>query len=256
MIRFGRHVWAVVAAEVSKLRHDPVELATRAVQPTLWLVVFGSVMAHVRELSTGNLRYLDFITPGVLAQSTLFISIFFGIAAIWERDLGVLQKLLVSPASREALVLGKALSAGARGLSQAAVVYLLALVLGIALDFRPLSLLGVLAVIVIGCALFSSLSLVIACLVKTRERFMGIGQVLTMPLFFASSAIYPLDLMPGWLRAVSVVNPLTYEVDALRSLMIAGGGGALGVGADFAVLIATAAVLIGAAARLYPAMAA
>ena len=75
----------------------------------------------------------------------------------------------------------------------------------------------------LGSALFSTLSLIIACIVKTRERFMGIGQVLTMPIFFASNAIYPLSLMPAWLRVVSHVNPLTYEVDALRALMLVRG---------------------------------
>ena len=177
-------------AEVRKLRHDPLELVTRAVQPLLWLGVFGNVMAQVRGFPTGNLAYLDFLAPGVLAQSALFVSIFYGIAAIWERDLGVLQKYLVSPASRSALVLGKALSAGVRGLSQAAIVYLLAFLMGIDLVFRLPNVLLVLLVIVIGSGLFATVSLIIACIVKTRERFMGIGQVLTMPLFFASNAIY------------------------------------------------------------------
>jgi ABC-2 type transport system permease protein len=95
------------------------------------------------------------------------------------------------------------------------------------------------------------LSLIIACLVKTRERFMGIGQVITMPIFFASNAIYPLDIMPGWLRAVASINPLTYEVDALRALMLRGGVSVFGIGTDFAVLTVGCVVLIGIAARLY-----
>ena len=77
-------------------------------------------------------------------------------------------------------------------------------------------ILAVLLAVVLGSALFATFSLIIACIVKTRERFMGIGQVLTMPLFFASNAIYPLALMPAWLQAVARMNPLTYMVDALR----------------------------------------
>jgi ABC-2 type transport system permease protein len=106
--------------------------------------------------------------------------------------------------------------------------------------------------ILLGSAIFSTFSLIVACLVRTRERFMGIGQVLTMPLFFASNAIYPLELMPSWLRTVSRLNPLTYLVDCLRRLMVAGGASQFGIGADFLVL---AAVLVGLtiiAARLYP----
>jgi ABC-2 type transport system permease protein len=251
-LTFGSHVLAVADAEVRKLRHDPLELLTRAVQPTLWLVVFGQVMARIRGVPTGALPYLDFMAPGILAQSVLFIAIFYGVSAIWERDLGILHKYLVSPASRTALVLGKALSAGVRALSQAVIVYLLALLMHIHTSFRPLDILGVLVLIVMGSALFSTLSLAIACLVKTRERFMGIGQVLTMPLFFASNAIYPLSLMPSWLRALSAINPLTYQVDALRALMIHGGTSAFGLGVDFGMLLASTAVLVAVGARLYP----
>lgn len=249
---FVRHVLAVAWAELLKLRRDPVELFSRAAQPTLWLLVFGQVMARIRGVPTGGLGYLDFMAPGVLAQSVLFIAIFYGVAAIWERDVGVLHKLLVTPASRTALVVGKALSAGGRALSQAVIIYVLALLLGIRLDPHPLHILGVLVVIIIGAALFATLSLIIACIVKTRERVMGMGQLLTMPLFFASNAIYPISLMPGWLRGVSSVNPLTYEVDALRALMVRGGTSAYGVGTDLAILVASAALLVAVAARMFP----
>jgi len=244
-------IWAVAAAEIEKLLHDPLELVTRAVQPVLWLLLFGEVMARVRGVAPGNLQYLDFLSAGILAQSCLFVAIFYGISAIWERDLGVLQRYLVSPAPRFALVAGKALSAGVRALSQALIVYILALFLGVGIDLHPLSVLGVIAVIVLGSALFSTFSLIIACIVKTRERFMGIGQVLTMPVFFASNAIYPLSLMPAWLRAVSQANPLTYEVDALRSMMLTGGVSEYGVALDFGVLAGVAVVLTAIAARLY-----
>jgi len=253
-LEFGTHVLGVAEAEVRKLRHDPWELATRAVQPTLWLVIFGRVMAQVRGMPTGEMAYLDFMVPGILAQSVLFVAIFYGISAIWERDLGILQKYLVSPASRTALVLGKALSAGVRALSQAMIVYLLALAMGIRMSFQPLHILGVLAFIVLGAALFSTLSLIIACLVKTRERFMGIGQVLTMPIFFASNAIYPLALMPGWLHVVSRANPLSYQVDALRALMLPQAASVFGMITDVAVLTGTYAALVAVAARLYPRM--
>ena len=246
-----RQVYGVAAAEVQKLRHDPFELVTRAAQPVLWLVLFGEVMAQIRGLPTGAMGYLDFLAAGVLAQSVLFVAIFYGIAAIWERDLGILHRYLVSPAPRSALVLGKAVSAGVRGLSQALVVYVLATVLHVAVSLAPLHILGMVLLIVLGAAVFSTLSLIIACLVKTRERFMGIGQVLTMPIFFASNAIYPLQIMPPWLRAVARVNPLTYEVDALRALMIRGGASAFGLRTDFAVLAVAFTILVGIAARLY-----
>jgi ABC-2 type transport system permease protein len=243
---------AVAEMEVLRLRHDVTELFTRAVQPALWLLLFGEVFARTRAVPTGGVPYLDFMTPGILAQSVLFIAIFYGISIIWERDLGIVHKFLVSPTPRPALVLGKALSAGVRALSQMIIIYVLASLLGVEMNWNPLSLLGVVAASVLAAALFSTFSLIIACLVRTRERFMGIGQVLTMPMFFASNAIYPLSMMPEWLRMISHVNPLTYEVDALRALMLAGGTSSFGLGLDFAVLLLTTAAMVMICGRLYP----
>lgn len=243
---------AIAEAELRKLRRDPTEVFTRAVQPALWLLVFGQVFGRSRAIPTGSLSYREFLAPGILAQSVLFTAIFYGIAIIWERDLGILQKMLVSPAYRSALVAGKGMSAAMRGLAQAVVIYLLALVLGIRLDAGAAALCGVVFFVALGGAIFSTFSLIVACLVKTRERFMGIGQVLTMPLFFVSNAIYPLTMMPPWLRGLARFNPLTYLVDALRALMVVGGTSGFGLGVDAAVLATVFAVLVAAAARLYP----
>lgn len=251
---YSIQVMAVADAEIRKLWHDPMELFTRAIQPVLWLLLFGEVMGHVQGLNSGGLPYLDFLAPGILAQSVLFIAIFYGISAIWERDMGVLQRYLVSAAPRSALVLGKALTAIVRAMSQAIVVYLLSLAIGIAVTFEPLHLLGAIAMVALGAGLFATFSLVIACIVRTRERFMGMSQVLTMPVFFASNAIYPLDLMPGWLLVVARLNPLTYEVDGLRELMLRDGAATIGLATDFAVLAAIFAVLVAIAALLYPRM--
>jgi len=238
--------------EARKLHHDFTELLTRAVQPALWLLIFGEVLARVKAIPTGQLSYMDFMTPGILAQSVLFIAIFYGIAVIWERDLGIVHKFLACPAPRSALILGKALSASERGLSQAVIVYLLALLVGVHVNWNLLAILGVVVVVILGSALFSTFSLIIACIVRTRERFMGVGQLLTMPLFFASNAIYPISIMPTWLQAVSRVNPLTYEVDALRPLMVAGGASVYGLTVDLIALLFGMVIFVLIAARLYP----
>jgi ABC-2 type transport system permease protein len=251
-LRFLRKTLVIVELETRKLHHDPTELLTRAVQPALWLLVFGEVFTRTHAIPTGSVPYLDFMAPGVLAQSVLFIAIFYGIAVIWERDLGVVHKLLVSPTPRAALVLGKALAASVRGLSQVVIIYALAALLGVQLNWHPLALLGVVGTVILGAACFSTLSLIIAALVKTRERFMGIGQVLTMPLFFASNAIYPVAMMPSWLQVLAHLNPLTYEVDALRALMLVQGVTSYGLAVDCAVLVAATTALVGLGSRLYP----
>jgi ABC-2 type transport system permease protein len=243
---------AIADIELRKVRHDPIELLMRAAQPVLWLLVFGQVISATRAIPTGGLPYLDYLAPGVLAQSALFAAIFYGITIVWERDLGVVHRYLVSPASRSALVAGKALAAGLRSLVQAFIVYLLAILLGVNPSLNPVRLLGVALTVVLGSAVFAMFSLIVACIVRSRERLMGIGQLITMPLFFASSAIYPVSLMPDWLKAVSAVNPLTYMVEALRSLMVAPSVNTAQVVVDLGVLTFVLVALLAVAKRLYP----
>lgn len=255
MQRLVRETAAIVEVELIKLIRDPTELISRAVQPLLWLVVFGQVLAQVRGIHTGQMSYLAFITPGILAQSILFSAIFYGIAIIWERDLGVVHKLLVSPAWRASLVFGKALAAGFRGIVQTIVIYLIALVMHVSIRLDPLAIVAVLFSVMLGSGIFATFSLIIACIVKTRERFMGIGQLLTMPMFFASNAIYPLNIMPNWLRVIAQLNPLTYLIDALRGLVVRGGENIYGYGMDFTVMLAVFTGLLYIAIKLYPTLA-
>src|SRR5207344_46943 len=128
-------------------------------------------------------------------------------------------------------------------LAQAVVVFILAAIMGVHMTLNPLKLAGVVVVVLLSAAFFACLSITIAGLVLTRDRLMGIGQAITMPLFFASNALYPIALMPGWLQAVSKANPLSYQVDALRGLLI---GTPSHLPLDFAVL--AFATLLGIAA--------
>ncbi|GAA5173478.1 ABC transporter permease [Pseudonocardia eucalypti] len=242
-------VYTMCLVEVQKLRHDRTELVTRAVQPTLWLLVFGQVFTQLHAIPTGGTPYLDFLAPGILAQSALFIAIFYGIQIIWERDAGVLAKLMATPTPRVALVAAKAFAAGLRAVVQAVAVMVIALLLGADLRLDPLRLLGMVVVLVLGSAFFCCLSITIAGLVLSRDRLLGIGQAITMPLFFASNALYPVELMPGWLKVVNHINPLSYEVEALRGLLV---GSPARFGVCFGVLFVAAAAMITVAAALLP----
>lgn len=206
--------------ELRKIRHDQTQVWVRLIQPTLWLLVFGSALSKVRLIPTGNYTYLQYLTPGVLAQSVIFVAIFYGINVVWERDLGQLNKLLSTPTKRSAIVLGKAFSAGVRGIFQAVAILVLALIMRIHLNLNPLNLLGVLVVVVMFGMAFASMSMALASVFRSRERMMGIGQAITMPLFFASNAIYPASIMPFWLQGLIKVNPLSYVVDCLRGLLL------------------------------------
>jgi ABC-2 type transport system permease protein len=243
---------AIVETDIRKLWHDPYELLTRMIQPVIWLLIFGQAMANTKAIHTGSLSYLDYIAPGILAQSILFISIFFGISLIWERDMGILHKILVSPAPRSVLVIGRAIAAGCRGISQIFIIYFLSFLLNIHLRWDLLAFIGVFATVMLGGAIFSTFSLIIASIVKKRERFMGIGQVLTMPLFFASNALYPIEMMPHWLQIISLLNPLSYQVDALRNFMITNEVTSFGLFIDFSVGLISFLILVVIATKTYP----
>jgi ABC-2 type transport system permease protein len=245
----GAHATAL--AELQKLRHDYIDLLTRSVQPLLWLFVFGTALRHNRELAAGTSDYRAYIAPGIMAQAALFVAIFYGIAVIWERDVGQLQRLLATPLPRTAIVVGKAVGAGVRAFVQAAVLLIVLAIAGIGLRWSVLGVVGALVLLVIGTGSFACMSMLIAAGVRTRERFLGIGQLITMPLFFASSALYPLSIMPGWLHALARVNPLTYEVQGLRQMLL-GVGGSGEVWLDFLVVVGFFVIMAAAATRAYP----
>ncbi|MDF3148239.1 MULTISPECIES: ABC transporter permease [unclassified Streptomyces] len=199
-------VLAMCAVELQKLRHDRTEPYTRAVQPALWLLIFGQTFTRLRTIPTDGVPCIDYPAPGIIAQS------------------------------------GKAFAAGVKSLVQAVVVIVIAALLGVAPTWNPLKLLGVAAVVVFGSAFFSCLSMIIAGIVLSRDRLMGFGQAITMPLFFGSHALHPLSVMPGRLQAVSMANLLSHQVDALRGLL-------LGTPAHLALGIAAASSLLGRPAR-------
>jgi ABC-2 type transport system permease protein len=239
--------------EMRKIRHDRTELYTRAVQPALWLLIYGEVFTRVRAIPTPEgIPYLAYLAPGIMAQSALFIAIFYGIQIIWERDAGVLTKLMVTPTPRSALITGKAFASSVRSLVQGVAVVIIAILLGVSFTDNPVKLLAAAVVLALGSAFFSCLSMTIAGVVVARDRLMGIGQAITMPLFFSSSALYPAKIMPGWLQVISKVNPLTYQVEALRGLLI---GTATTLWLDVTVLTGATVAAITCAALLLPRLA-
>lgn len=251
LARLAAGALAMAQAEMRKLRHDHLDIVTRSVQPLLWLFIFGTALRHNSALSTGASDYRAYLAPGVMAQAAMFIAIFYGLSVIWERDVGQLQRLLATPLSRSSIVLGKATGACVRALVQALLLLVVLAATGIGVRWTVDGVIGTLALLVLGTASFACMSMLLASVVKERERFMGIGQLIMMPLFFASSALYPLNVMPGWLHVVARINPLTYEVQGLRQMLV-GVGGAGEVWLDFLVVAAFFAAMLAAATRAYP----
>jgi ABC-2 type transport system permease protein len=251
LTRLGAGTVAMAQAELRKLRHDPIDIFTRSAQPLLWLFIFGTALAHNHTLQTDGVEYRAYLAPGVMAQGALFVAIFFGLAVVWERDVGQLQRLLATPLPRSAIVLGKAIGAATRSLAQATLLLAVVAVAGIGIRWTVPGVIGGLALLALGTAAFACLSMLMASVLRTRERFMGIGQLITMPLFFASSALYPLAIMPAWLHTVARVNPLTYEVQGMRQCLV-GVGGSGEVWLDFLVVLGFFAAMAALATKAYP----
>src|ERR1700674_1933588 len=163
--RMAAGTYAMAQAEMRKLRHDHLDIFTRSVQPLLWLFIFGTALGRFHALSQGGVEYRAYLAPGVMAQAALFIAIFFGLAVIWERDVGQLQRLLATPLSRTSIVLGKAAGACVRALVQAVLLLAVLSLAGIAVRWTAIGVLGTLAMLMLGTAGFACMSMLLAAAV-------------------------------------------------------------------------------------------
>ena len=248
ILRLPGRIATFCAIELRRVVHDPWEIVTRIIQPILWLLLYGETFNRLGIIqNTGGLPYLSYLAPGIIAQSAVFVAIFYGIMLVWERDAGLLAKMLATPTPRSAIVAGKAFAAALRGLVQATVILVLAAALGVGIIWDPLTVLAAAGFVLLGASFFACLSMVLAGLVRQRERMMGIGQAISLPLFFASNALYPASDMPAPLQYVSEGNPMSYQVDALRGLLV---GTPCHLLLDLAVLLVSLAIMVGLASAL------
>jgi ABC-2 type transport system permease protein len=204
-------------------------------QPILFLLALGYGLGSVYK-KAGQGNYLEFLVPGIIVQTLLFSGVFWGIQILFDKRFGFLKEMLVAPVSRVKILLGNALGGATISLIQAALVF----VISIALGFRPenwlLIPLAFLLMLVLSVTL-TSFGAGIASMVEDFQGFQGINNFLIFPLFFLSSALYPLTNAPSWLRILGEINPLSYSVDALRYTLIHQSH--FGLGKDLLVLAAT-----------------
>jgi ABC-2 type transport system permease protein len=187
-------------------------------QPLLFLLALGYGLGSVYKRA-GQGNYLQFLVPGIIVQTLLFSGVFWGIQILFDKRFGFLKEMLVAPVPRVKILLGNALGGSTISLIQAVLI----LVISYALNFRPtdwaLVPLAFLIMVVLSVTL-TSFGAGIASMVEDFQGFQGINNFLIFPLFFLSSALYPLTNVPSWLRILSEINPLSYTVDALRYSLI------------------------------------
>jgi len=229
-----RGIYTLWLREVKKFVRERSRLVNAFVQPLLWLFIFGTGMKF--SATVPGVNYQQFIFPGLVCQAMLFTAMFLGISVIWDREFGFLKEILVSPISRSSIFLGKMLGVSTDVMIQGIVIFPFAFLIGaqmnavIFLLSLPVMLLITFGLVCIG--------LTFASLMKSFEGFGLIQTFINMPMFFLSGALFPLNNVPQWLQVVSLVNPLTYGVDALRTVMIGQSwNGIAPVSVDIAVLL-------------------
>jgi len=213
-----RAIYTLWLREVKRYGREKTRLISSFVQPLLWLVIFGS---GIRLSAIGSgIDYQKFIFPGIVGQTLLFTSMFMGISVIWDREFGFLKEILVAPVSRMSVFVGKMLGGSTDAVIQGIFVFVYSFVVGISLDVRSFILsLPIMLLITFGMV---SVGLILASLMESLEGYGVIQTFVNLPLFFLSGALFPLSYVPYWLKWVSVVDPLTYGVDALRTMILKG----------------------------------
>jgi ABC-2 type transport system permease protein len=203
--------------EVLRYSRERSRMISSFIQPLLWLIIFGAGI-NLPIQSAANISYQMFIFPGVITQALQFTSMFMGISVIWDRQFGFLKEILVAPVSRVSIFLGKMFGVSTDAIVQGIIIFPFGLLIGVPLSIPafiqsvPVMMLITFGVVCVG--------LTIASFLTSLESFGLIQTFVNLPLFFLSGALFPVNHIPAWLQWVFYVNPLTYGVDALRTIIL------------------------------------
>jgi ABC-2 type transport system permease protein len=215
-----RGVYTLWLREIKRFLRDRTRLVSMFIQPLLWLIIFGAGFGL--RFTIPGLSYQQVIFPGIVAQTLLFTSIFMGISVIWDKEFGFMKEILVSPISRFSIFLGKMFGDSSSAFLQGIIVFFVGIALGISID--PLTFLYALPIMILITFGLVSIGLTIASFMGNLESFGAIQTFINLPLFFLSGALFPLNgpgiNLPTWLTSIAAWNPLTYGVDALRSVIL------------------------------------
>jgi len=185
--------------------------------PLLWLFIVGSGIGSSTTLSI-DVNYQKFIFPGIISMSIIFTSIFYGAYIIWDRKFDFLKSVMVAPSSRTTVFIGKTLGGMTTSLFQVAIVLVVGIALGI--NYDAMTLLQILSIVLILSFCLTSLGLTFGSYIESLEGFQLIISFVVFPLFFLSGALFPIDNLPAWLKLITLIDPATYSVDALRNSIL------------------------------------
>ncbi len=218
--RFGelRAIWVVLKREAIRFSADRLRVVTGLLQPILFLFVLGSGLGTLVAFGP-HLNLRTFLYPGAAAMSVLFTALFSAGSVVWDREFGFLREMLVAPVNRTSLVVGKCLGGALVASVQGLLMICIAGLAGVPYD--PLLMLTVFGELLLLAFTVTSFGMLIAARIRQFQSFMAVSNMLVMPLFFLSGAMYPLAGLPAWMRVLTRIDPLTYAVDPIRRAVFA-----------------------------------
>jgi len=212
-----RAIQVVWQREVIRFFSDRLRIVTSLVQPLLFLFVLGTGLARLTSGFSGGLSLRTFLYPGILAMAVLFTAMFAAASIVWDREFGFLREMLVAPVRRSSIVIGKCLGGATVAGFQGIIVIAIAGLVGVPYN-------GVLMAEVFGIQLLlaftiTAFGVMISARIRQMQSFMAVTQMLLLPLYFLSGAMFPASNLPAWLTVLNRIDPLTYAVDPIRRLV-------------------------------------
>jgi ABC-2 type transport system permease protein len=212
-----RAIAIVWRRELIRFRSNRLRIVTTLVQPLLFLFVLGSGLQQLSQASTYGVDLKTFIDPGILCISVMFTAMFSAASIVWDREFGFLREMMVAPVRRSSIVIGKVLGgatvAGLQGL------IVVALAGAVDVPYAPTLIVGIILLQLLLAFTATAFGVMAAARIKQMQSFMGLMQMIVVPMFFISGALFPVQNLPAWLTVVNRLDPLTYAVDPMRRLV-------------------------------------
>jgi ABC-2 type transport system permease protein len=212
-----RAIKIVWRRELIRYRSDRLRMVTTLVQPFLFLFVLGSGLQRLSSASTYGVNLKTFIYPGILCISVMFTAMFSAASIVWDREFGFLREMMVAPVRRSSIIIGKCLGGATVATSQGVIVILVGPLVGV--DYNAILIIEVFILMLLLAFTITAFGVMIAVRIKQMQSFMGVMQMIVMPMFFISGALFPAVGLPVWLGVLNRIDPLTYAVDPMRRIV-------------------------------------
>jgi ABC-2 type transport system permease protein len=203
--------------DLVRFANDRIRIAASLVQPLLFLFVMGSGLQQLSSSGTHGVNLKTFIYPGILCIAVMFTAMFSAASIVWDREFGFLREMMVAPVNRSSIVIGKCLGGATVASSQGVIMILLAGLVHVPYD--PVLILGIFGLQLLLAFTITAFGVMVAARIKQMQSFFGVMQMVVMPMFFISGALFPASGLPGWLTVLNRIDPLTYAVDPMRRLV-------------------------------------